>query len=458
MNENDSEHLAGVLAEAGARPAASAEEADLVIVNTCAVREKSEEKLYSFLGRLAALRKNKPGLLVGVAGCVAEIRADALFRRKPGPDFVVGPDRYGEIADIVARSAGGRRLAIGRSPEWHEFGPGEIRRDSPISAFVTVMEGCDNRCAYCVVPFSRGPEKCRPLGRILDEVRGLARAGYREIQLLGQNVDSYRDPDSGTDLAGLLRAVCAVEGPAWVRFLTSHPRNFTTDIIAAMADLPRICRQLHLPAQSGSTAVLERMKRGYARETYLDLVRRLREEVPGIALSTDLIVGFPGETEEDFAASLELIREVRFANLFSFRYSPRPLTEAARLADDVPPGSRPAGCPSSRPSRRRSRPSSTRPSSGGRSGCWPSAGARRTPPFFRAGTRRSGSSTSPPRATRPAASSTSWSRISALTACAAGRPERTVREGAPAFAFVPRFGYNSTSFRNSPDEGANIRA
>jgi len=336
MNENDSEHMAGVLAKAGAQPAASVGEADLVIVNTCAVREKSEEKLYSFLGRLAAFRKNKPGLLIGVAGCVAELRHDALFRRKPGLDFVVGPDRYRELADIVARSAGGRRLETGRSPDWHEFAPDEIRRDSLVSAYVTIMEGCDNRCAYCVVPFSRGPEKYRPLSRILDEVRELARNGYREIQLLGQNVDSYRDPDSGTELAGLLRAVCAVEGPAWVRFLTSHPRNFAAEIVAAMADLPRICRQLHLPVQSGSTAVLERMKRGYTREAYLELVRRLRDAVPGIALSTDLIVGFPGESEEDFAASLDLLREVRFANLFSFRYSPRPLTEAARLEDDVP--------------------------------------------------------------------------------------------------------------------------
>lgn len=336
MNENDSEHLAGVLAEAGALPAASAEEADVIIVNTCAVREKSEEKLYSYLGRLAALRKDKPGLLIGVAGCVAELRRDALFSRKPGPDFVIGPDRYRELADIVARSAAGRRLATGRSPEWHEFSPGEIRRDSRASAFVTVMEGCDNLCAYCVVPFSRGPEKFRPLAGILDEVRGLAREGYREIQLLGQNVDSYRDPETGTDLAGLLRAVCAVDGPSWVRFLTSHPRNFTAEIVAAMADLPRICRQLHLPVQSGSTAVLEKMKRGYTRDAYLDLVRRLRDAVPGIALSTDLIVGFPGESEEDFAASLDLLREVRFANLFSFRYSPRPLTEAARLEDDVP--------------------------------------------------------------------------------------------------------------------------
>lgn len=336
MNANDSERLAGVLAEAGAEPAASPEDADVVIVNTCAVREKSEDKLYSFLGRLASLRKRRPGLLIGVAGCVAELRRDDLFRRKPGPDFVVGPDRYRELADIVARSAAGRRLAVGHTGEWHDYAPGEIRRESPVSAYVTVMEGCDNRCAYCVVPFSRGAEKYRPLDRILDEVRDVAGRGYREIQLLGQNVDAYRDPQTGTGLAGLLRAVCGVEGPDWVRFLTSHPRNFSAEIVAAMAGLPRLCRQLHLPVQSGSSAVLERMGRGYTREAYLDLIRRLGAAVPGIVFSTDLIVGFPGETEDDFAASLELLREVRFGNLFSFRYSPRPLTEAARLEDDVP--------------------------------------------------------------------------------------------------------------------------
>jgi tRNA-2-methylthio-N6-dimethylallyladenosine synthase len=198
------------------------------------------------------------------------------------------------------------------------------------------MEGCDNFCAYCIVPFSRGREKCRPLERVLDEVREAAAAGAVEVQLLGQNVNSYRDPGAGLGFAGLLEAVAAVPGPEWVRFITSHPRDLGDDIIDAMAANPKVCRALHLPLQSGSTAVLERMNRGYGREGYLALVARLKERLPGIALSTDVIVGFPGETEDEFEATCEALREVRFAGLFSFRYSPRPLTAAAALPDDVP--------------------------------------------------------------------------------------------------------------------------
>jgi tRNA-2-methylthio-N6-dimethylallyladenosine synthase len=205
-----------------------------------------------------------------------------------------------------------------------------------VSAFVTVMEGCDNFCAYCVVPFVRGREKSRPLVSILDEVAGLAGEGFLEVQLLGQNVNAYRDPESGVDFAGLLARVSAVEGPAWVRFLTSHPKDFGPEIMAAMASSPKVCRQLHLPLQAGSDGVLERMNRGYGRTDYLRLVREVRELMPGIALSTDIIVGFPGETEEEFRLTLAALEEVRFSNIFSFRYSPRPLTAASKLGDDVP--------------------------------------------------------------------------------------------------------------------------
>jgi tRNA-2-methylthio-N6-dimethylallyladenosine synthase len=198
------------------------------------------------------------------------------------------------------------------------------------------MEGCDNYCAYCVVPFSRGPEKYRPLPNILAEVREAAAAGAREIQLLGQNVDSYRDPGSGLGFAGLLEEVAAVPGPDWIRFITSHPRNFGDDIIRAMAANPKVCRALHLPLQSGATPVLARMNRGYSREDYLALAARLKEALPGILLTTDVIVGFPGETEDDFAATCGVLREVRFGGIFSFRYSPRPLTAAAAVPDDVP--------------------------------------------------------------------------------------------------------------------------
>jgi len=335
MNENDSEHIAGVLTGAGAERAERPEDADVIIVNTCAVREKSEDKLYSYLGRLSSLKKKKT-VLIGVAGCVAQVYRDELFKKRPFIDFVVGPDNYRKIPEIVEKAAAGPCLETGWGRAWREFGSGEALRENPASPYVTVMEGCDNFCAYCVVPFSRGREKFRPLGNILGEVRDLAAAGAREIQLLGQNVNSYRDPESGEGFPRLLDEVCAAAGVEWVRFITSHPANFGDDIIAAMSRNPKVCREVHLPLQSGSAAVLERMNRGYTRDEYLGLAGRLRQALPGILLTSDIIVGFPGETEADFDQTCDALRRVRFAGIFSFRYSPRPLTAAARMADDIP--------------------------------------------------------------------------------------------------------------------------
>ena len=335
MNENDSEHIAGVLAGAGASRAGGPEDADIVVVNTCAVREKSEEKLYSYLGRLSFLKKRRPFLL-GVAGCVAQVRESGLLKKRPFVDFVVGPDNYLDLPAILEEAAEAPAVRTGRSRDWHEFGAGSTVRESPWSAFVPVMEGCENFCAYCIVPFSRGRELFRPLPNILGEAGDAAAAGAVEVQLLGQNVNAYKDPGSGLGFAGLLGRVAAVPGIAWVRFITSHPKDFGDDIIAAMAADAKVCRQLHLPLQSGSSAVLDRMNRGYSREDYLATVRRLRERLPDIQLSTDIIVGFPGETDGDFRQTLDMLEEVRFASIFSFRYSPRPLTAAARLPDDVP--------------------------------------------------------------------------------------------------------------------------
>ena len=335
MNENDSEHIAGVLASAGAQRVPGPDDADVIIVNTCAVREKSEEKLYSYLGRLSSLKKERR-VLIGVAGCVAQVYRDKLFKKKPFVDFVVGPDNYLKLPDIVEKAAAGPCLETGWGRAWQEFAPAETLRENPASPYVTVMEGCDNFCAYCVVPFSRGREKFRPLGRILGEVLDAAGLGAREIQLLGQNVNSYKDPGSGRGFPQLLDEVCAVAGVKWVRFITSHPANFGDDIITAMRRNPKVCRALHLPLQSGSTAILERMNRGYTRDEYLALAGRLKEGLPGVLLSTDIIVGFPGETEEDFELTCDALRRVRFAGVFSFRYSPRPLTAASRIADDVP--------------------------------------------------------------------------------------------------------------------------
>ena len=335
MNENDSEHIAGVLLRAGAVKAAGPESADIVIVNTCAVRQKSEEKLYSYLGRLSRLKKKRPFLL-GVAGCVAQVRKAEIIARLPFVDFVAGPDNYLDLPELVARAAETPVVRTEFGRDWREIGAGSTERETPWSAFVPVMEGCDNFCAYCIVPFSRGREKFRPLANIVGEVKDAAAAGAVEIQLLGQNVNSYRDPGTGAGFAGLLDAVSAVPGVAWVRFITSHPKNFGDEIIEATAGNPKVCPALHLPVQSGSSRILERMNRGYTREGYLNLVARLRRRLPSLLLMTDVIVGFPGETEEDFEETCSLLREVRFAVIFSFRYSPRPLTAAAALTDDIP--------------------------------------------------------------------------------------------------------------------------
>ena len=335
MNESDSERVAGLLHRAGGIAADRPEDADLVIVNTCAVREKSEEKLFSYLGRLAYLKKRR-SVRIAVVGCVAQLRGWEILEKYPAVDYVFGPDNAAELEALAQRDVALKSVSTSWSEEWHETSPELIRRESRASGYVTAMEGCDNFCAYCIVPYTRGREKYRPLASILDEVRDLARKGYLEVVLLGQNVNSYKDPDSGKPFAEMLKEVALVDGPGWIRFLTSHPKNFRPEIAEAMADIPKVCRELHLPLQSGSSAVLEKMKRGYTREDYLDIVSLLRRLMPGISLSTDIIVGFPGETDRDFEETLEVLRTVRFGSLFSFRYSPRPMTEASKLEDSVP--------------------------------------------------------------------------------------------------------------------------
>jgi len=335
MNESDSERIAGLLNQAGAVKADRPEDADVIIVNTCAVREKSEEKLFSYLGRLAELKKSR-SVRIAVVGCVAQLRSWELLEKKGTVDFVLGPDNSAELPSLVKGDTSEKFVSTSWSEKWTETSPGLIQRDSPVSGYVTVMEGCDNFCAYCIVPYTRGREKYRSLKSILAEVRDLARHGYLEVQLLGQNVNSYRDPESGKAFPDLLSEVAAVDGLEWIRFLTSHPKNFGPEIAEAMAGINKVCRHLHLPLQSGSNAVLKRMKRGYTKEEYLGIVSRLRSLMPGLSLSTDIIVGFPGETEKDFEETVEVLSEVRFTSLFSFRYSPRPSTAASRLKDSVP--------------------------------------------------------------------------------------------------------------------------
>jgi len=335
MNENDSERIGGILIQMGAQKSNSLENSNLIIVNTCAVRRKSEEKLFSFLGRLAQMKRSK-NLIIGVVGCVAQLHRTQLLKKNSYIDFILGPDNYSTLTQVILRHFGQKFISTSWSRKWKEIPSEQIMRESDISAFVTIMEGCNNFCSYCIVPFTRGREKFRPFHNTIQEVKDLALKGYQEVQLLGQNVNTYRDSSSGKDFSSLLREVNSIPGIEWIRFITSHPKNFTPDIALAMKEGDKICHQLHLPIQSGSSSVLRRMNRGYTTEEYFEKIALLRDLMPDISLSTDIIVGFPGETEKEFQETLEILKGVRYTNIFSFRYSPRPLTAASRMKDDVP--------------------------------------------------------------------------------------------------------------------------
>ncbi|MDD8031045.1 MAG: tRNA (N6-isopentenyl adenosine(37)-C2)-methylthiotransferase MiaB [Acidobacteriota bacterium] len=335
MNVNDSEHIASLLLAEGARPASQVEDSDFILVNTCAVREKSVEKFFSYLGRLKESKEKRGSLLVCL-GCVAQIYREELLRKFPYLDLIVGTNQYSAIPFFLRNLLEEKRVQTGRKKGWLELPIAREARESQVSAYVTIMEGCNNFCSFCVVPFARGREKYRPLSSILKEVKELADCGCLEVQLLGQNVNSYRDPESGAGLKELLAEIAEVPGIEWIRFLTSHPKNFSPELIRAMVSSRKICHQLHLPLQSGSNRILKKMNRGYSREDYLNKIDLLRSLMPDISLSTDIIVGFPTETEEDFAMTMELLEKVRFSNVFSFRYSPRPLTAASKIKDDVP--------------------------------------------------------------------------------------------------------------------------
>jgi len=333
MNVNDSEHIGGLLQQEGLKPVSSWQESDLIIINTCAVRQKSEEKLFSLLGRLKPWKQKKKKIL-GVIGCVAQLRREEIFAKAPHVDFIVGPDNYHRLLELIKFEA--KQMATNWHSDWYEISALPLRA-SQSSAYVTIMEGCNNFCAYCVVPFTRGREKYRPFTYILDEVKKLADLGYQEIHFLGQNVNSYRDQASGKDLVDILEKANQVSGLRWIRFITSHPRYFDQRLAKAMASLEKVCAQLHLPLQAGSNNILSLMNRGYTREEYLEKVAMIREYIPSISLSTDIIVGFPGEEEEDFQQTLEMLEKIKFDNIYSFRFSPRPRTAAAKLEDNVPP-------------------------------------------------------------------------------------------------------------------------
>jgi tRNA-2-methylthio-N6-dimethylallyladenosine synthase len=341
MNVHDSERMAGLLEQAGYEPVEHVEQADLLVLNTCSVRERAEEKLFTRLGEIEAVartRATRP--TVAVAGCVAQQEGERLRERSvTSVDVIVGTQSLKLLPDLVrTRLETGRAVVDVNAYEDVSFPLGVVRHADPVKAYVTVIEGCNDFCAFCVVPYTRGHERMRPLRDILAEVEEAARTGHREVQLLGQIVNHYQAPDEpACDFAGLLEHVNQVEGIARIRFASPHPRHVTPRLIEAIRDLPKVCKHLHLPVQSGSTRILAAMRRRHSRQQYLDLVERLRDAIPGLALSTDMIVGFPGETPADFEDTLSLVERVQFSSMFSFKYSVRPNTLASkRLPDDVP--------------------------------------------------------------------------------------------------------------------------
>jgi tRNA-2-methylthio-N6-dimethylallyladenosine synthase len=336
MNVNDSEKVAGLLEADGYAPAADRDEADVVFINTCAVREKAAEKLYHALGRLKAAKRERPGLVVGVGGCVAQLQGTAVLDRAPQVDVLVGTHNLSSVPALVrrARAGEGRGVDLDRRADSFDVPSEAVAHSSAVRAYVTAIEGCNHVCSFCVVPRTRGPEACRDPEDIVTEVRALVGRGYPEVMLLGQTVNAYRH--GATDFASLLARVDAVEGLRRLRFTTSHPEHVDPAMARALRDLPRLCPYLHLPVQSGSDRVLSDMRRGYTRRQYLDTAALLRDHVPALALTSDIIVGYPGETEAEFEETVSLVEEAGFDGLFVFLYTPRPGTTAVRLVDDVP--------------------------------------------------------------------------------------------------------------------------
>ena len=340
MNVLDSDLILSRMLDQGYSTTDRKEEADVILFNTCSVREHAEERALSNAGLVQRLMKKRPDLVVGVVGCMAQNRQDRLFEQLPHVKLIVGPRHMGAIPRLVdeIRATGQRRIAVEDFDDEFIDGADAVQaRASKAQAYIKAMEGCDLSCTFCIVPTTRGKEISRPPERIVEEVRRLAEQGTVEITLLGQTVNSYgKGLKPPCDLGGLLRKVSEVDGIRRIRFITSHPSFVRPSLVAAMRDLPKVCKYLHIPVQSGSNRVLKAMRRGYTAERYLEICGTLNREVPGIEIASDFIVGFPGETEEDFRLTTGLMERARFQNSFVFKYSRRPGTDAAALADDVP--------------------------------------------------------------------------------------------------------------------------
>jgi len=337
MNFSDSELVESLLSQEGLEPAGSAEQADLVLINTCGVREHAEQRVLNRIDQLRPCKEHSPHKLLAVIGCMAQRIGEDILAKAPWVDLVVGPDGYRKIPGLIKELVGDDHpqlsaLDFVASETYDDLTP---RRKAPWSAWVPITRGCDNYCSYCIVPYVRGRERSLDPEAVERQVRSFVAEGAVEIVLLGQNVNSYKYGD--TDFAGLLRRLEQVKGLRWIRFLTSHPKDLSDRIIAAMAECSKVCEHLHLPVQSGSDRVLKLMNRGYTRAYYLERAAYLREKVPGIALTADILIGFPGESEQDFQDTVSLMKEVRFDYAYTFKYSPRPGTAASSLADSVPP-------------------------------------------------------------------------------------------------------------------------
>lgn len=338
MNVYDSEQISKVLTPLGYEPTESLSAADLIIVNTCAIRGKAEQKAFSFLGRLAGLKRKKPDLIIGVGGCVAQQEGRKILERMPYIDLVFGTQALNRLpSHITGIAEGGGRIAdIETAPEIIEFPTGAPILNGSVTRFVTIMRGCDNYCTYCVVPYVRGREISREPDNIINEIKRLVATGVQEVTLLGQNVNSYGIKEGLCSFPDLLKLTNEIEGLFRIRFTTSHPKDLSDELIFAFRDLEKLCGHIHLPVQSGSNSVLKRMNRRYTRELYLEKIDRLRKTSPDISITSDVIVGFPGETEKDFEETIDLVRQVEFDSLFTFEYSDRTNAPAAHFSDKVP--------------------------------------------------------------------------------------------------------------------------